>query len=165
MPPAALLLPKPEFMIIAIVLFAQGYGDLLEAQSARPGLLPLRPWLRNLELLVSFMVIVMVLYALRHDRVLVLRPRTPVDGRRRQLPLPALLPPRPRRRNLELLVPFRVIVMVLYAGRHRSLQVLPPQWGQGSRRAGPPPPALLLPRRRLRTVVLAMLFMIIGLTL
>ena len=122
----ALLLPKPA------ALFDQSHGYLLEVRSALPELLPLRPrpCLRHV----------------RHDRVLVLRPR--------------------RFRTLELLVPFMlIIVMVLHAVRHRFLQVLPPRCGLGSRRAMPPPLALLLPRLWPRNMVLAVLFMTIAFTL
>jgi len=68
-------------------------------------------------------------------------------------------------RNLERLESSMVVVMVLFAVRHRYLLVLPPRWGQGARRMMPLPPVLLLPRRWLRTVVLAVLFMDLALTL
>ena len=56
-----------------------------------------------------------------------------------------------------------VIVMVLFAVRHRLVLALPPRWGQGSRRTMPPPP-VLLPRLWLRIAVLAMLFVKLVLT-
>ena len=72
---------------------------------------------------------------------------------------------RPWLRSRERLEAFKVIVMVLFAVRHRLVLVLPPRWGQGSRRMMPPPPVLLLPRLWLRTVVLAVLFVKLVLTL
>ena len=57
-----------------------------------------------------------------------------------------------------------VIVMVLFAVRHRLVLALPLRWGQGSRRTMPPPPVLLLPRLWLRIAVLAMLFVKLVLT-
>ena len=101
----ALLLPKPA------ALFAQSHGYRLEVRSALPELLPLRPRLRTLELLVSFMLIIMMAF---HTVFLpVLPPRCGLGSRRAMPPPLALLLPRLWPRNMVLAVLFMTIVLTL----------------------------------------------------
>ena len=104
----ALLLPKPA------ALFAQSHGYLLEVRSALPELLPLRPRFRTLELLVSFMlIIVMAFHTARHRFLPVLPPRCGLGSRRAMPPPLALLLPRLWPRNVVLAVLFMTIVFTL----------------------------------------------------